>query len=92
MKIIVAKILQTHKNGRNIIVLTDRIKQLDIIFVKLSNSGVSSDDIGYYIGTTPTNERARSSNCSIILSTYGMAKEGLDIPRLDCLVLATPRR
>ena len=90
-KIIAERMLACYKNDRYIIVLTDRIKQLEKLYVMLSNDGVLAKDMGFYIGTTKASDRAISSECRIILSTYSMAKEGLDIPRLDTLVMATPK-
>lgn len=90
-ELIAQRIFNCFENGRNIIVLTDRIKQLNELFIKLTNMGVCAESMGFYIGTTKDHERKRSEQCRIILSTYGMAKEGLDIPRLDTLVLATPK-
>lgn len=88
---IASKIHDCFKNERYIIVLTDRIKQLNTLYVMLQKRNVQHDDIGFYIGTTKAEERELSSRKRIILSTYSMAKEGLDIPRLDTLVLATPK-
>tara|TARA_B110000008_G_scaffold87904_1_gene89944 strand:+ start:7717 stop:9174 length:1458 start_codon:yes stop_codon:yes gene_type:complete len=85
------RVAACYHSERYTIILTDRIKQLHIIFVKLSKQGIPAKDMGYYIGTTSAADRAISSECRIILSTYSMAKEGLDIPRLDTLVLATPK-
>lgn len=36
--------------------------------------------------------KIRTGEVHILYATYGLAKEGLDIPRLDTLVLATPHR
>ena len=90
-ELIAKRMKYCYDNYRYIIVLSDRIKQLHKLYILLTNMGVSSLDIGYYIGTSSVNERAVSSNSRIILSTYSMAKEGLDIPRLDTLILATPK-
>lgn len=79
-----------HAN-RCMIVLTDRISQLKALLELLIAREVPSSDISFYIGTTPAAERDRASQRRIILSTYCMAKEGLDIPRLDTLILATPK-
>ena len=76
---------------RYIIVLTDRLVQLKSLMEMLITKGIRADDIAFYIGTTPANERQRASERRCILSTYSMAKEGLDIPRLDTLILATPK-
>ena len=85
------RIFACYNCDRYTIVLTDRIVQLHGIETKLTDLGVLENDIGYYIGSTSASERALSSSKRIILSTYSMAKEGLDIPRLDTIVLATPK-
>ena len=77
--------------GRFAIVLTDRLLQLDLLKEMLLKKGVKKDDVGYYVGATSAQDRATNSQKPCILSTYCMAKEGLDIPRLDTLVLATPK-
>jgi superfamily II DNA or RNA helicase len=89
--IIAERVFKMFHDGRSIIVLTDRIKQLQILYKMLSEKNIQHQDMGFYIGTTSSNERAISSTKRIIMSTYSMAKEGLDIPRLDALVLATPK-
>lgn len=51
----------------------------------------SESKIGFFTGRETTVVREYSSNeCKIIFATYDMAKEGLDIPRLDTLVLTSP--
>jgi len=47
--------------------------------------------VGYYIGGMKESELQSSENCEIILGTYQMASEGLDIPALNTLVMATPK-
>lgn len=77
--------------NRNIIVLTDRIVQLKDIMKLLIARNISPDLIAFYVGSTPASERQEASMRRCILSTYSMAKEGLDIPRLDTLIMATPK-
>lgn len=90
-ELIADRMKQCYENDRYVIVLTDRIMQLNTLHAMLNKKGIPYEDMGYYIGTTTASERAKSSEKRIILSTYSMAKEGLDIPRLDTLVLATPK-
>lgn len=91
-QVLASKIADCYRNGRYIIVLTDRIVQLHTLKAMLVNlCSVDESHIGYYIGTTGFAERNESAGKQIILSTYCMAKEGLDIPRLDTLVQATPK-
>ena len=89
--IIAERIVECRQNDRHIIVLTDRCVQLDCLTDMLLAKGVAASQISKYIGSTPASERDRAAERPIILSTYSMAKEGLDIPRLDTLVLATPK-
>lgn len=51
----------------------------------------NNSKIGFFTGRETTSGREYSSTeCKIIFATYDMAKEGLDIPRLDTLVLSSP--
>ena len=36
-------------------------------------------------------DRKESENKSVVLGTYNMASEGMDIPSLDTVILASPR-
>ena len=88
---IATHIVRYLEHDRYVIVLTDRIEQLKALLQLLIDKGVGAHDIAFYIGSTPASERTRASERRCILSTYSMAKEGLDIPRLDTLVMATPK-
>ena len=48
-------------------------------------------NIGYYIGGMKQQDLKISENKQIILATYQMASEGLDIKTLTTLILATPK-
>ena len=85
---LVKTIAEQLREGRCVLVLSDRICLLE----KLKTM------IGGWILTGKTardNRRAiiediKSGRGKILLSTYSLAKEGLDIPCLDTLVMATP--
>ena len=88
---IVAQHLHRHiLNGRHIIVLSDRIKQLESVSASVVALGTSADDVALYIGRCTAAERDRASTKQLILSTYSLAREGLDLGRLDTLCLLTP--
>jgi superfamily II DNA or RNA helicase len=88
---------RAYRNGRHILLLSDRINQLAIVRELLTYKGVPLDDMGLFVGSW---QNARVSqrklndikeNCRIILATYGMMKEGQNVPRLDFGMDLTPR-
>jgi len=79
--------LAENKN-RNIIVLSDRRQHLKDLYDLLDKKF----EIGFYVGSTKQSLLDKTaSECQIILSTYSMASEGLDIKKLNCLLLASPK-
>ena len=66
--------------GRNILILTDRRGHLECIFNYLD--GYSK---GYYIGGMKQNDLKASETKQIIVATYSMAAEALDIKTLTTL-------
>lgn len=88
---IVAQHLHCHlRNGRQIIVLSDRINQLEAVSAAVVALGTSADDVALYIGRCTAAEREKASTKQLIMSTYSLAREGLDLARLDTLCLMTP--
>jgi superfamily II DNA or RNA helicase len=49
------------------------------------------ESIGYYLGGMKEEKLKESESKKIILATYAMASEGLDIKTLSTLVMATPK-
>jgi superfamily II DNA or RNA helicase len=74
--------------NRQILVLSDRREHLDEICNLSKLKGLES--VGYYVGGMKKEKLKESESCRLILGTYPMAKEGLDIPSLNGLILATP--
>ena len=73
---------------RNIILLSDRREHLKTLY-ELLNKDLN---IGFYIGGMKQQVLDKTANeCQIILSTYSMAAEALDIPKLNCLILSSPK-
>jgi len=76
--------------GRHTIVLSDRLEQLRALRLLVTSLGVPAAEIADYVGSTRPAAREAAEACDVILSTYSMAREGLDVPRLDTLVMASP--
>jgi len=77
--------------GRNIVVLSQRRTQLQTLFDCLIHENVDPTTVGLVFGGTKSCVRKQVFDTArVILSTYSYAAEGIDIPRLDTLVLASP--
>ena len=62
---------------------------LTYIYEAIKHRGIST--VGYYIGGMKEIELKKSEGKKIIIATYAMAEEGLDIKTLTTLVMATPK-
>jgi superfamily II DNA or RNA helicase len=84
--------LMTGDRRRKILVLSARREHLTTLYKMLPDTFT----FGYYLGNNGSNKSkhklmlAKSATCDVILGTYHIASEGLDIPDLNTLILATP--
>lgn len=78
----VLKNVQGHKQ----LILCHRVKQAEYLYQELSKSVSCNLVIG------KINDKKRCFDGDVIIATYSLAKEGLDIPALDILHLATPQK
>ena len=85
--------------GRKILVLTGRcnsskseksVDHIKILSDKLSEYEDLADSWGYYKGGMKRASLELSAEKQIIIGTYDMAQEGLDIADLDTLILVSP--
>lgn len=93
-----------HESGRQCLVISDRVKQLQFMHGMLFNEfEIPKKDMGFYVGSlyadlesdrkivVKEKERERvAKECKVILATYGKVSIGTDIETLSGLVLATP--
>lgn len=87
---IASHVARLQRAGRNVLVLSERIAQLQALAALLTAEGVAADSLGFYVGASTPAEREASSTRSVLLSTYHMAREGLDLKHLTALCLASP--
>lgn len=73
---------------RKVLVLSDRRKHLDSIRVLLEENAVSN---GFYYGGMKQEALKESETRQVLLATYAFCAEGLDVAKLDTLVLASPK-
>jgi len=80
------KILQLVRDidsSRRILILSDRREHCFWLQNNIAEASV-------YIGGMKEDDLDRASKQRVIIATYSMAQEGLDIPALDTLIMATP--
>ena len=87
---IILDILNKCRNNYTL-VLTDRVGQMKYLRKKLGYGNVIDGKTKKDIRENAIQE-VREGKEKAIFATYGLAKEGLDIPRLDRLILASPHR
>lgn len=96
-----------YKRGRHVLVLSDDVKQLQILYDMFRNAGVPVNELGLYVGEvyrthngkfTSKKEKVSkheydriAKEARIIFATYGIFSVGVDIKRLDMGVEASPR-
>jgi superfamily II DNA or RNA helicase len=75
---------------RKILFLSGRCEHLKDIGERLSKIDDFADNWGFYVGGMKRVQLDISSEKQIILGTFDMAAEGLDIPELDTLIFGSP--
>ena len=73
---------------RKMILLSDRRDHLKTFYTRLTELGY---DVGYYIGGMKQKDLDISETKPIILGTFSMSSEALDIPELNTLFMTTPK-
>jgi superfamily II DNA or RNA helicase len=81
-------LITLNEAGHKVILFSDRRAHCETLNCMLCNAGVQG---ALYLGGMKNIELKLSTEKNVIFATYSMAKEGLDIPSLDALVLATPK-
>tara|TARA_R100000808_G_scaffold512_2_gene2693 strand:+ start:12670 stop:14079 length:1410 start_codon:yes stop_codon:yes gene_type:complete len=93
-----------YDEGRELLIITKFIDHAELLGELLASSGIPVEDIGYFCGNSKGkkkggNKRPKATldylegikkDCPVILATYSMMKEGVDIPRLDAGIEALP--
>lgn len=74
---------------QQIILLSQTKNLLNYLYKLITSKNVTS--VGYYIGGMKEKDLKESESKQIILATFAMAAEALDIKSLTTLVLATPK-
>ena len=89
---VIEQILEQVKHGKCILVASERRKHLQDLAALLPASIAHA----FYVGETSKKRKRereeKKEECDVLFTTYQMASEGLDIKRLNCLIMATPKK
>jgi len=79
---------EAHQEGYCILVLVDRREHVTTLADALKD--VHNIEAGIYLGGMKQDTLNGSAEMDVIVATFPMAATGLDIPKLNCLILASP--
>jgi superfamily II DNA or RNA helicase len=95
---IVDAIMGCFAQGRKVLVLSERRTHLMEIHRETVARGAArvggeerAPTLGYYVGGLKQQQLKQSELEDVVLGTFAMAAEGMDIPALNTLVLASPK-
>jgi len=83
-------VIKEYNLGRKILILSDRRDFLNYT-KKFLNETLKKECSGLYVGGMKPDELRISQEKDIILGTFSMASEGMDIPKLNAIFLASPK-
>lgn len=87
---IIKSIVEKYKEGRHILVISDRREHLKVMASMLDKEDIS--EYGFLVGGMKDEENSNAYLNRIIFATYSYCSEGVDIASLDTVFLTTPRR
>ena len=77
------------KPDQQIMILAHNRNLLTYLYQAIETRGIAT--VGYYVGGMKEADLKKSESKKVIVATYSMAAEGLDIKTLSTLILATPK-
>jgi superfamily II DNA or RNA helicase len=89
-RLIVNELKSAVSMGRKVLIMSERRKHLEWIKELFEEIKPVDCVVDYYVGGMKQASLDVSAKANVILSTYQMAKEALDIPDVDTLFLTTP--
>ena len=100
-ELVAKQVVSAVSAGRKVLVLSERLHHLQTLdamfrdlwrttYPKAFVEGREEPKTGFYVGGTSKEDLKEGAEADVIFATVQYAAEGLDIPSLDTLVLATP--
>jgi len=89
----IAELIKNELNinpAQQIMILSNTKNLLNNLYLEIIKFE-NEENVGYYLGGMKENKLKDTESKKIILATYAMASEGLDIKTLTTLIMATPK-
>jgi superfamily II DNA or RNA helicase len=93
--LLIAEIRKIYEAGHNVFVFSYRRDNVEELSRVLRESGIvhEAPEVATLMGGSSESDKSASeARARIIVMTYGYGIEGLSIPKMDAIVLATPRK
>ena len=87
---ILQDIYEESKN-QQIMILAHNKSLLTYLYDAIESRGICEGSVGYYVGGMKEHALKNSETKKVIIATYSMAAEALDIKTLTTLIMATPK-
>lgn len=88
-ELIIELVKKLRHDNKKILILSDRRQHLKDLHALVEMWGKAS--VGYYVGGMKQTALSKSERNDVILGTYTMSSEGMDIPDLDSIIFASPK-
>jgi len=99
-RVVASHVARLHGEGHHVLVLSDRLAHLEAICEMAQQQPPSSaadaqpcvpaHDVGFLRASTPARERHAVTERRVLMASYSMAREALDVSTLSAVVFATP--
>lgn len=85
----IVKDILKENNNHQIMILAQFKSILKYLYDAIDHRNIAS--VGYYVGGMKEHALKETETKKVVIATYAMAEEALDIKTLSCLIMATPR-
>jgi len=83
--------LLRENENQQIMILAHNKNLLKYLFDAIKHRNIANSSVGYYIGGMKEMALKETETKKVVIATYAMASEGLDIKTLTTLIMATPK-
>jgi superfamily II DNA or RNA helicase len=90
----ILKVLQEELNiepNQQVMILAHNRNVLTYLHQAIAHRKIADGSVGYYLGGMKEPALKQTETCKVIIATYAMAAEALDIKTLTTLIMATPK-